>query len=156
VEHFRGSITTNRRRFLGWLSRGALVGAVALCVGQISRFLSFQPLKKEVVIQPIGRPEDYPAGTVTYVAEVQAYVGHDAGGLYALDAVCPHLGCLVERVNEGGFSCPCHGSCFDAGGVVTAGPATVSLQYLTLSLDGEGRLMLDRSQPADQSYRLSV
>lgn len=42
--------------------------------------------------------------------------------LRALSAICPHLGCLIER-REGGFVCPCHVSDFDRAGAPQRGPS---------------------------------
>jgi cytochrome b6-f complex iron-sulfur subunit len=131
-----------------------LFSAGVLLIGQAVRFLSFEPERRAPKIVPVGKPADFPKGTVTYTTEVQAYIGHDDMGLYALDAVCTHLGCLVERTKGGGFSCPCHGSHFDPHGVVEEGPATEGLHHLRLFLDGEGRLMVDRSQVVDPFVRL--
>ncbi|UCC65195.1 MAG: Rieske 2Fe-2S domain-containing protein [Anaerolineae bacterium] len=110
------SFRLSRRQFLTWLTRGSFTEASALVIGQVIRFLSFRPAGENSTVIPAGRPKDYPRGTLTYVAEARVYVGRDTGGLYALDAVCTHLGCLVERGQKGGFKCPCHGSRFDDDG----------------------------------------
>jgi len=144
----------DRRGFLTWLTRGSLAATVALAIGQAVRFLSFQPLDAGSTVIPVGQPDDYPPGVLVYVAEARAYVGHDTEGLYALDAVCTHLGCLVERRKGGGFFCPCHGSDFDAVGQAQTGPATKPLRYLSLSLDQDGQLMVDRAQPVEPATRL--
>ncbi len=147
----------NRRGFLVVLSRGSLATAVALVAGQVARFLSYQPAGAPPTVFPVGRLEDHPTGTLVYVSEAQAYVGCDAQGLYALDAVCPHLGCLVERSEKGGFVCPCHASRFDPAGRVLAGPAGQPLRPLRLWLDGEqGLLFVDRSETVAPTARLTV
>jgi len=47
---------------------------------------------------------------------------------FACDAVCTHLGCVVpwSQANNK-FMCPCHGSQYDANGMVVHGPAPLSL-----------------------------
>lgn len=58
---------------------------------------------------------------------------NDPGGLVALSARCPHLGCRINR-NEGGqLVCPCHGSRFDLTGSRATGPATSNLRRLVVS-----------------------
>ncbi len=42
--------------------------------------------------------------------------------LRALSAVCPHLGCLIDR-SDTGFVCPCHTSDFDRRGEALRGPS---------------------------------
>ncbi len=145
-----------RRHFLTWLSRGALAAAAALGVGQLARYLSFEPDGAAGAPIAVGRPADYPAGALTYAAAARAYLGHDQGGLYAIDAVCTHLGCLVERQAGGGFACPCHGSRFGDGGQLQAGPAGQDLPHLDLQLDQDGALVLDRSHPVPAGTRLAV
>ncbi len=147
---------SSRRRFLTWLARGSLGATVALAVGQGVRFLSFQPPNAVSTIVPAGLPGDYPPGALVYVADARVYVGHDAEGLYALDAVCTHLGCLVEMRQGGGFVCPCHDSRFDAEGRAQTGPATKPLRYLSLWLDQAGQLMVDRAQFVEPAVRLVI
>ena len=73
-----------------------MAAAVSAVIVQTVRFLSFQPPDSESSIVPLGQADSYPRDSLTYVAEARVYVGHDSNGLYALDAVCLHLGCLVE------------------------------------------------------------
>jgi glycine/D-amino acid oxidase-like deaminating enzyme/nitrite reductase/ring-hydroxylating ferredoxin subunit len=51
------------------------------------------------------------------------------GNLHAFSAVCPHLGCVVRwDACEKTWDCPCHGSRFDALGLVLNGPAISDLE----------------------------
>lgn len=144
-----------RRDFLAWLTRGALATAAALGIGQAARFIAFEPAAEDATVIPIGQPDAYAAGTLTYVGAARAYIGRDDGGLYALDAVCPHLGCLVEHRADGAFACPCHGSRFAADGLVQNGPADRSLRPLALTLNADGQVVVDRSRQVAPGLRLS-
>ncbi|HZU83949.1 MAG TPA: ubiquinol-cytochrome c reductase iron-sulfur subunit [Polyangiaceae bacterium] len=55
----------------------------------------------------------------------------------ALSVTCPHLGCGVER-GENGFGCPCHTSAFDASGKRVAGPAPRDMDPIETRIVGEG------------------
>lgn len=78
-------------------------------------------------------------------AALRVVVARDAGGLYAMSAVCPHNGCVVEVVSGAATSCPCHGSSFDNNGVRRSGPATRSLIHHPLSVCS-GRVYVDPSR----------
>lgn len=145
-----------RRDFLGWIARGAVVAASALAVGQVARYFSFEPPGEAPAAVAVGKPDSYGAGTLTYAPAARAYIGHDDGGLYAVDAVCTHLGCLVEQKSEGGFACPCHGSRFAAGGEVQNGPASRPLPHLALKLGSDGQVTVDRSRPVAPETRLAL
>lgn len=54
----------------------------------------------------------------------------------ALSLTCTHLGCRVARAPSDGFACPCHGSRFDARGVVVRGPARAPLAAVRLERRG--------------------
>jgi cytochrome b6-f complex iron-sulfur subunit len=146
----------DRREFLAWLTRGSLAGVSVLAIGQVARFLSYEPAGEAPSAIPVGKPEIYTAGTLTYVGAARAYVGHDDGGLYAIDAVCTHLGCLVEHNVGEGFACPCHGSRFVADGQVQNGPASKPLRHLALDLNPDGLVVVDRSQPVALEARLAA
>jgi cytochrome b6-f complex iron-sulfur subunit len=150
-------MTENTRRdFLGWMARGCVAAASALAIGQVARYFSFEPPGEAPGIVAVGMPDAFGAGTVTYAPAARAYIGHDDGGLYAIDAVCTHLGCLVQQEPKGGFACPCHGSRFAAGGEVQNGPAGRPLQHLALNLGSDGRVSVDRSRTAAPEARLAV
>jgi len=138
------------------LTQSSLAAAAALVAGQITRFLAFQPPDGISTTISLGRPADYPSGDLIYAAAARAYIGHDAGGLYAVDAVCTHLGCLVERDERRGFACPCHGSHFDAAGRIQTPPATQALRHLFLWLDQGGQLMVDRAHAVEPAVRLAT
>eukprot|EP00929_Paragymnodinium_shiwhaense_P119011 TRINITY_DN908_c0_g3_i4.p1 TRINITY_DN908_c0_g3~~TRINITY_DN908_c0_g3_i4.p1 ORF type:complete len:232 (+),score=59.63 TRINITY_DN908_c0_g3_i4:66-761(+) len=58
------------------------------------------------------------------------YVFSTSDGIkdFACDAVCTHLGCVVPwSAANNKFMCPCHGSQYDANGMVVHGPAPLSL-----------------------------
>ena len=58
---------------------------------------------------------------------------HADGTLRAMSPICPHLGCDVRwNVAEGSWDCPCHGSRFDADGLVVNGPAVRGLAPMAL------------------------
>jgi Rieske Fe-S protein len=156
AESNKGS-RVNRRSFLALLAQGSVAAAITAVVVQTVRFLGFQPPDSESSIVPLGGPDNYEPDSLLYVAEARVYIGRDANGLYALDAVCPHLGCLVEPNEEGGFMCPCHDSLFDDEGRALSGPATQPLQHLYLWFDAEqGQLFVDRSEPVEPEVRLII
>lgn len=149
------SLRLERRSFLSLLAKGTVAAAVTGVIAQTVRFLSFQPPASESSILPLGQPASYPRGSLVYIAEARVYVGHDGNGLYALDAVCPHLGCLVQPNEDGGFVCPCHDSLFDEEGRPLNGPATRPLDHLHLWFDQEqDQLLVDRSEPVEPAVRL--
>lgn len=145
----------DRRRFLTLLAQGAVAAAGIAAVGQVVRFLSFQPPNSASNIQPVGQPDSFFGNSLAYVAGARVYIGRDRDGLYAVDAVCTHLGCLVELAEDGGFICPCHNSHFDTQGRPETGPATEPLRYLHLWWDQEeGQLLVDRAKAVEPTVRL--
>ena len=57
----------------------------------------------------------------------------EQGAIHAFNAVCPHLGCIVQyNGDEKSFDCPCHGSRFSTSGKVVYGPANRDLKRVEL------------------------
>jgi len=104
----------------------------------------------------IGPPERFPVGSSTRIAERNLLVVRDGEGIRALSLVCTHLGCITQREESGGFTCPCHGSRFDGEGRVTQGPAPSRLRWLEVSRAPSGDLLVDRERPVEPERRLSV
>jgi cytochrome b6-f complex iron-sulfur subunit len=133
-----------RRDFLTQLGIGACAVAA---VG--SGLVTLDFLKPKVLFEPptsfrAGDPGDYPEGTVRFNRERKAYVIGAASGVYALSAVCTHLGCITRFLSDQNvIACPCHGSRFDLEGNVVQGPAPRPLPWLEVGTDSTGLLVVD-------------
>lgn len=71
------------------------------------------------------------------------YAFVDQEGIYAISAVCTHLGCIVNR-EENGFVCPCHGSRYSIDGRVEQGAASRDLPWYKISMLPSGQLEVDK------------
>ena len=105
---------------------------------------------------PIGRPEDFPAGIVKHDPRRRLYVLSDEKGVAVVSTVCPHLGCVVARQDDGRFTCPCHGSKFDATGKAVSGPAPRGLIWNEVSIGPDGRLIVDAEREVSPNTRFAV
>ena len=138
------SPSLTRRRFLALLVHGGWLAATGLFLYQIGRFLGARPLAAApppVVVA--GQVEEFAPGQPTYVAAARAWVRRDGQSILALDAVCPHLGCLVRQDEaQAGFYCPCHGSRFATDGSLRQGPAERPLRPLVVEVRPEGDVII--------------
>ncbi|MDP6100667.1 MAG: Rieske 2Fe-2S domain-containing protein [Dehalococcoidia bacterium] len=148
----------DRRRFMGlmwWGATGVLalqtLGATVLSLWPRTRAGAFGAKFD------IGKPADYPIGSVTYFSQGLFYLTRvrtsDGGdGLLALYRRCTHLGCVVpwrkdeasedDLMEEGRFNCPCHASIYDRYGVVHGGPAPRPLDLMAIVQEGD-RVLVD-------------
>jgi cytochrome b6-f complex iron-sulfur subunit len=133
------------------------IGVGAICVaGAGATVFGYEFLAPNVLYEPspitnAGKPDRYPAGTVTQDLQSGIYIVHGPEGLYAVSAVCTHLGCLTAWKPELGIvACPCHGSKFRRDGSKIEGPAPRPLVWLKAWLSDEGDLLVDRSSPLEQ------
>ncbi len=58
------------------------------------------------------------------------YLQRSGSQVTAFNTHCPHAGCFVDAIPNGGFHCPCHGSKFAADGSVTEGASPRPLDKL--------------------------
>ena len=145
-----------RRDFLGLAAAWTAIAAVAVAVLGALRLpipWAFPESSRRVKLGPLDQFEGV---AVTPVPEQRLWVCSDDGGLFAISAVCTHLGCVVARQDNGTFFCPCHGSRFDASGRVVKGPAPKGLVYLGLSLSPDGQLVVDHDKEAGRDVRLQA
>ena len=149
-------IEPSRRRFL------FLTGTISAAAGVIGflaatlRFLFPNVLYEPPSRFPVGRPDDFPPGTPTFMPEKRLFIFNSPAGYYAISSVCTHLGCNVNYVSGNGFECPCHGSRFDKNGLVVKGPAPRPLSWFGLSLSTRGELVVDERRMVTPDYRFKV
>ena len=62
--------------------------------------------------------------------------------LFALSSTCTHRRCKLEAEPDNTFSCPCHGSTFNADGKVVEGPARRDLPVYEISINAAGNLLV--------------
>lgn len=101
----------------------------------------------------IGRKNNFPINTFTYLSDHQLFVYRDHQGIRAVSAVCTHLGCIIERSDDG-FQCPCHGSCYDESGNVLSGAATKNLPWYQLQKDPDGQIVVEQGRLVDPGQKL--
>lgn len=135
----------SRRRFLALLTHGGWVAAMGVWVYQMGRFLGARGLQTSPApLVEAGMVSDFPPGSTTYIGAARAWLVNDGERLTALDAVCTHLGCLVQERETAvsGFHCPCHGSEFGADGEVERGPAARPLRSLFIEVTPDDRVII--------------
>jgi Rieske Fe-S protein len=130
----------SRRDFLDLIGKAFISLTALLGLGGLARFLDFQTAPAPKTEFDLGPPDQYAPGSLTSIPEAHAVLVRTPGGFAAYSAVCPHLGCEVTPRGNGLY-CPCHGSRFDAHGVLLNGPAAASLRALRVEQVG-GRVVL--------------
>jgi cytochrome b6-f complex iron-sulfur subunit len=145
--------SVTRRRFfsfVGWGSFASFLGGMTLATLRFffPRIL-YEPAQRFLA----GKPEDYQVGEVStrLKKEQRVWIIRNTEGLYALIAICTHLGCTpIWWPTELRFKCPCHGSNFLRNGTNVAGPAPVPLFRAAILLDVAGNIVVDKSQQENQ------
>lgn len=131
-----------RRDFLKLTSQALLAAGGFLGLGGLLHYLNFSTQPQPQTRFDLGPAADYPVGSRTLLPDVPALLVHSESGFSALSLVCPHLGCTIEHSSGDGLTCPCHGSSFDAGGMVQRGPAKQSLRSLRVEVTVDDQLRL--------------
>ncbi|MCA9176033.1 MAG: Rieske (2Fe-2S) protein [Planctomycetales bacterium] len=154
----------HRRSFFAAFS-GVLVGssmAVGFASLAVTHLLWTLGLAKfmfpNILIEPptkfkVGFPGEYAPGQVQTKFKAQfgvwvvRYEYQGEQQIYALKAVCTHLGCTPNWLEgEQKFKCPCHGSGFYKDGVNFEGPAPRPLERYAIRVSDDGQLEVDKSQ----------
>jgi len=86
------------------------------------------------VLAPVA---DIPDGGGVVLSKSKIVLTRTGNQIAAFSAVCTHESCLVNSVQNGLISCPCHDSTFDAAtGAVRNGPATRALPTMPVHVVG--------------------
>ena len=144
-----------RRNFVSLAAMGSFLGAWgAALIGALR--LPIPSVYPEASPRfRIGRPDSFSVGSGTRISGRNVWIFRDEEGIYAISAVCTHLGCIVDRA-ENQFTCPCHGTTFDAQGKVTSGPAPGPLPWLEITLHPSGDLIVDTESTVPSGSRYPV
>ncbi len=141
-----------RRGFFSWAAVAWVGFTVAIggCVTAMGRFMFPNVLFEPPTSFKVGRPEDFQAGVVDtrFVDKYGVWIVHDGGRIYALIAICTHLGCPPAWLDtQNKFKCPCHGSGYYKSGVNFEGPTPRPLEraHIFISPD-DGQIVVDKSQ----------
>lgn len=101
----------------------------------------------------VGFPDAFPPGQVQtrFIPQFGVWVANaEFDGqqqIYALKAVCTHLGCTPSWLEaEQKFKCPCHGSGFYKDGINFEGPAPRPLERYAIRIADDGQIEIDKSR----------
>ncbi len=142
----------SRRGFFSWAAV-AWVGfsaAIGGCMTAFGRFMYPNVLYEPPTSFKVGIPDDYPPGVVDerFKEANGVWVVNDDGHLYALIAICTHLGCppaWLEAQNK--FKCPCHGSGYYKSGINFEGPTPRPLERARIFIDpSDNQIVVDKAQ----------
>ncbi|NOZ86988.1 MAG: ubiquinol-cytochrome c reductase iron-sulfur subunit [Deltaproteobacteria bacterium] len=140
-----GKQATNRRDFLS-LAGTTLLGTCGLMtVAGISALAVPEVAAGKPKRFPIGAPGDFRMNTLTFLRERDLFIKRTEKGVVAFSAICTHLGCIVQKSDQG-FMCPCHGARYDESGRVTKGPARRDLPKYKVWLKADGKLWVDKGE----------
>ncbi len=146
-----------RRDFLNEIAAGALGIAAAGAAVVTIQYLSPNVLFEPPTSFRIGTPDNFPVDSMTYFADQQVYVARTSMGIFAVSAVCTHLGCITQWKPElEMIACPCHGSRFNRDGTVVHGPAPRPLSHFAVRLMPDGNLLVDKLDIVSESQVLKV
>lgn len=153
-QRFRPPAT--RRDFLGLAAAWSAVVAFVMAMLGALRLPMPSVFPESNAQVKLGRPQGFTAGSATYFPQHHLWLFRREEGFHAISSVCTHLGCITQRVEDGTFRCPCHGSEFDGSGRVRSGPAPKGLNWVALSVSPEGWLVADTLKKVEQGTVLNV
>jgi cytochrome b6-f complex iron-sulfur subunit len=141
----------------GWmaLAWGAFTAASVAALAATGRAMFPNVLNEPAQQFRAGFPIEYGIGVDerwkdqfgVWIVRTNDDLAQHAAGLYALIAVCTHLGCTPNFLSaEGKFKCPCHGSGFRVTGINFEGPAPRPLERAGISLADDGQILIDKAR----------
>jgi cytochrome b6-f complex iron-sulfur subunit len=139
----------SRRKFFLTVGWWAFWGTLASATLATLRFFFPNVLFEPPTRFKVGFPQEYEIGAVStkWLKKYQVWVVRNKEGMYAIQAICTHLGCTPAWLSaENKFKCPCHGSGFKLSGVNFEGPAPRPLERVGIALAGDGQILLDRGK----------
>ena len=138
-----------RRSTIKWMALAWTGFAAATAAGLTAtvRFLFPNVLFEPPTRFKAGDPSSYATGVdERWKEKFGVWIVRDTNSIYALVAVCVHLGCTPNWLQaQNKFKCPCHGSGFYKSGVNFEGPAPRPLERLRITKAEDGQLVIDKA-----------
>ncbi|MGH7363035.1 MAG: ubiquinol-cytochrome c reductase iron-sulfur subunit [Candidatus Methylomirabilales bacterium] len=137
-----------RRDFFTAAGWGAVLVYLGTVLLAFTRFMFPRVLFEPNPVFEAGAPESFLVGIVDerFKNEKRVWIVRREDGLYAMLAICTHLGCTPNWLKaENKFKCPCHGSGFKRDGTNFEGPAPRPLDRIKIVRTPEGKLVVDKS-----------
>lgn len=135
-----------------WGAFGASLFAATIGMLRLPKPSVFPEPSLKVKVGPPGSVQEL---QYRKVPERNIFLSRGGEGVFAISAVCTHLGCVVAP-SPSGFDCPCHGSRFDAIGRVVGGPAPRGLDWLKITKAPDGELVVDEGETVPPGTYLKV
>ncbi len=116
----------NRKTFFKWATAALAVPLAYVWQASVSRDKSFSKQEQTLEIEK-GLPDGvHFFGRVILVKENENYK--------LMSSKCTHLGCEIDKLENGRMVCPCHGSRYDKNGRPVKGPASDNLQNIAYEM----------------------
>ena len=139
----------SRRDFFSLAGWAGVLTALGAALLGFARFMFPRVLFEPDPVFKAGPPDAYVAGSVDerFKKSQRVWiVRQDDGSLYALLAICTHLGCTPNWLSaENKFKCPCHGSGFKRDGTNFEGPAPRPLDRIKIEVGPDGQLVVNKA-----------
>jgi len=120
-------IKINRKKFLKLVAAAIVLPFLVIWDNIVLRTIKQRSINSKIIL-----PADVPPGITFYKSII---VNKDDNDLQVFSSRCTHLGCKINKLEDGKLICPCHGSQFDSYGKVLKGPAAASLIKLNCKTD---------------------
>ena len=124
-----------RRQFFQRIGQILLIPIAGLWYATTERTKNITP------VRTIKIPGDIPEGITFHDMVI---VSKTDNKIEVFSSRCTHLGCKINKVENGDMVCPCHGSEFSKNGNVVRGPASKPLKKLPFTINSKtGELTVD-------------
>ncbi len=127
-------MTLIKRRIFIKISIVAILGGI---VSLWDKMASIQ--QKSVASGKVSVPIDQTESVTFYDKFI---VVKQKGKISVFSSHCTHLGCKIDKKENGKLVCPCHGSAFDMQGKALKGPAYKPLKKLPFEYDKTKKRLL--------------
>lgn len=117
----------SRKKFLRLAALAIFVPFFLIWEKIVERMEKQGSLKNKIIL-----PLEIPPGISFFNS---AIIKRNSSEINVYSSKCTHLGCRINKIENGKLICPCHGSEFDLNGNVLKGPASKPLTKLKYSTD---------------------